>query len=113
MTLAQRMRGAGFNANLRVRGREMITDTDETVTALVDDAQPLPDPTDEAKAMNVIFASISVLVGAVESPRDIGFFRETAIGGRNYKVLRFMESSADGVSFKFECESQRMNVTEE
>jgi hypothetical protein len=104
------MRLTGFRANVRVRGRACITDTDETVTVLVDDAQPFPDPTQELKGKTVVFATVAVEVGSLESPREVGFFRETAIGGRNYKVLEFDESAADGVAWKFKCEAQRLNV---
>lgn len=113
MTASQQMRRSGFRTNLRVRGRECITDTDETVFVLVDDTQPFPDPTDESKAMAVVFAHVHVEAGKLESPRDVGFFRETFIGGRNYKVLKYLESAADGVSQKFLCEAQRLNVVDE
>lgn len=109
-TPAQLARRAGFRDSLRVRGREMITNTDETVTAIVDDAQPHDNPTNELQAKRPVFAFVFIAVGAVASPRDILHFRETDQGGRNYRVLGYAESAADGVSWKFECEAQRLNV---
>lgn len=109
MTAAQQMRSAGFAASLRVRGRAAVTDADERVTILVDDTQPFPDPTNEAKAETPIFAHVSIKAGAVASPREVAFFVESGAGGRSYKVFRYLEAAADGVSWKFECEAQRLN----
>lgn len=112
MSPAQQMRKAGVLANLRVRGRLAITNTDETLKILVDDRQPLDDPTSEAKRMGAVFAAVTIAAGAVKQPREVETFKETE-SGRVYSVISFDENAADGVTWKFTCEAHRENPVEE
>lgn len=108
MTLSAKMRERGMRATLMVRGRSATTDTGEAVFMVVQDQPPLDDPDQPAQSKTAIYCAISIAAWAVADPRAVKLFTESEAGGRAYRVLRYDESSADAVVWKFFCEAQRL-----
>ena len=102
----------GFQANLRIRGRNMVADTTESVRVLVQNASALPDPERPAQGTQPVYAMSSCLAGAVRDPRAIGKFTEGDGANQTvHKVLAYTETSGDRVTWKFEVESQRADLS--
>ena len=106
-TPVQAARAFGFQANLRARGRAMTTDQGDTLTAIVQDLQPLPDLEHTAQAKKTIYVQIHAAANAVANPRAVQTFTEA--GGRNYAVIRYDETVADAVTWSWFCEAQRQD----
>ena len=109
-TLAQQLRTNAFrSAHLAVRGRVVTTDTEETLTVVVQD---MPEPLDPesgsvARAKGPVYTKVTAAVGDVTDPRAIETFTE-ADGGRVHKVNRYDETVADAVTREWTCEAQRI-----
>lgn len=104
----------GFQANLRVRGRDMVADTTEPVRVLVQNASAMPDPDRPAQGKQPVYAVITCLVGAVRDPRAIGKFTEGDGANQTvHRVLAYTETSGDRVTWRFEVESQRADYSAE
>ena len=109
---AQKARLAGFKANLRVRGRIASVaslnedDNEQEITTLIDDIPVMQDPDRPAQAENPVYVSVSCLARAIEDPRSVTTFTETATA-KSYKVLEFMETAGDRIGWKWKCEAQR------
>lgn len=119
MTPAQLARQKGFEANLRIRGRCAFTDTansngdPETLTILVEEAPIIPDPSEPVlQKESKVFTTIHAFAGSVKEPRNVGFFFEGTpkLKGRFYKVLEYQESASDAVTWRWACESERLDV---
>ena len=84
----------------------MRASTGERILAIVSDEPILMDAiTSVAQAQKPIYATVSTIAGAVANPRAVTTFTE--VGGRAYDVIRYDESAADAVSWKWFCESDR------
>lgn len=109
---AQKARLAGFKTNLRVRGRigkitsENEDDNDEQITLLIDDSPMMQDPDRPAQAQTPVYTIVSCLVGSIEDPRSVTTFTEVN-AAKDYRVLEFMETAGDRISWKWKCEAQR------
>lgn len=107
---AQKARAAGFKQNLRVRGRVVTLvsdnedDNEHDITVLIDDIPMMADPDRVAMAMLPVYVSVSCLAGSVEDPRSVQAFSE---GGKDYKVIEFLETAGDRIAWKWKCEAQR------
>jgi hypothetical protein len=112
LTPAAKARLIGFKATLKTRGREVKADTGETMIAVIADDVLLPDMMRTAQAEKVIYSTVSILSGGVANPRVVTEFTETAKGGRKYAVIRYDESAADVVSWKWYCEAMRETFTQ-
>ena len=106
MSIASNMRTAGFKANLRVRGRGTVTDTEENVCVLVRDESVLADPDKPAQKETPVYVTVFALAYSVKNPRDIGTFTETNTG-RVLTVFKYDETYGDTVSWKWFCETTR------
>jgi hypothetical protein len=117
LSLSETLRLKGVKSSLRTRGRAMIASNGETVTGIVHEEPTLPDVEHTAQAEKTIYASITTIAGtlndpqfsSVKDPRAVTQFQE--IGGKTYFVIRFEESSADRLTWKWFCEAQRENFT--
>lgn len=110
MTLAEKSRLAGFNANLRVRGRTVTAEPfGKKITVLVDDQAIIAEPDETAKARLPVYVLIFARLGAVPNPRDVSRFVEP--DGRWHEVIEFRETVADSISNKWLCETQRKDFT--
>lgn len=105
MTAAQIARQKGFKATLRTRGRKVKASTGESFFAVVQDDPPLLDPTTVIQAQKTIYSTVSAEAGCVPNPRLVKSLQE--VDGRSYSVIRFDESAADAVVWKWFCEAQR------
>lgn len=111
-TAAQKARLAGFKASLRVRGRvatvgsENEDDNEQQITLLVDDAAMIADPDRPAQAENPVYVVVACLAQSIEDPRSVTQFTEVATS-KVRKVIEFLESDGDQISWKWRCESQR------
>ncbi len=107
MTVAQKMRLAGFKASLRARGAMLRTNAGTVVAALIQDMPELPDPDGNAKKELPVYASIHCLRGTVAQPRAVTHFAPVESTTRTYRVLRYEESAANVVSESWFCEATR------
>lgn len=106
MTISEKMRQRGFAITKRVRGREATTDTREALTITVQDVQGLQDPDKPMQAKMPVYTIVTASAGTVADPRVIKLFTETE-SGRWHKPYRFKETSADRITWVWECEAQR------
>ena len=107
MTIAEAARIQGFAANLLIRGRQMTASSGETLCAIVQDEALLPDASTIAEAQKRVYSIVSARAGSVADPKAVTSFTETESGGRKYEVIRFEESAADAVAWKWLCDVKR------
>lgn len=111
-TIAQAARIRGFKANLLIRGRRVTTDSldeqnkPQVLTVLIKDEPTMADPDKPAQAKQPVYTTLTALAGSVTDPRAVQKFTEE--DGRLYRVLRYEETVADLVTWKWYCESQRV-----
>lgn len=105
-TVAQRARMKGFRETLRIRGRKMTASSGEQLVVVVHDEAILLDPNAFVQAEKPVYAELNATAGSVANPRAVTSFSE-ADSGLVYQVIRYDESAADAVVWKWFCEVQR------
>jgi hypothetical protein len=114
LTMSEKLRLAGFKTSLRTRGRALSADTGESVTGIIHEEPVLPDIEHTAQAEKTIYATVTTIASTVKdpqfssvaNPRTVKTFTES---GKEYFVIRFEETSADRLTWKWFCEAQREN----
>ena len=87
----------------------MTASTGENVVAIVADEPLLMDEINVAQTQKTLYSTVSAPTGSVSNPRAVTGFTETTGDFRTYSVIRFDESAADGVTWKWFCEALRQN----
>lgn len=106
-SLTQQCLADGMNVHFdpSAAGRTLRTDTNETVSAQVEDWQPIDDPEFSARQKNQVFVVVTAAVGCVADPRLVRRFYRDHIN--YYKMLKFSETEGDLVTWRWICEAQR------
>src|SRR5512146_730331 len=76
------------------------------VSALVEDIQPLADPVELAQAKGPVYAHIQTIAGAVDDPRAVTTFTDSATL-RVYRVLKYDERTS-GAFYNWTAEASRL-----
>jgi len=106
ITPVEKLRLKSFAKTLQMRGRAVTTDQKDSLTAVIQDQPLLPDLEHTAQAKLPVYSVVHAMAGSVVNPRSVTMFTETATG-RFYDVLRYEESAADNLTWKWFCEAQR------
>lgn len=107
ITPVEKHRLKAFKETLRQRGRAMTTSDGDKLTAVPHDQPLLTDTDHTAQAKLPVYTMIHALAGSVTNPRTLTTFTDLK-SGRNYDVIRYEESAADNISWKWFCEAQRL-----
>ena len=111
-TAAQRARLAGFKANLRTRGRVATVaslnakDNGSEMKLLIDDIPMMADFDRPAQQQKPIYSIVSCLAETLADPRSVTAFTEQSTN-RDYKVLEYLETAGDRISWRWRCEAVR------
>lgn len=104
-SLAEQCAADGFQANLSAWGRQLRTDTNENVMAIIEDWAPMDDPEFSGRQKNPVFVTVTATAGCVADPRAVTkFFRDHI---NYYKTLKFGETEGDLITWRWICEAQR------
>lgn len=104
MTTIQQSLNSGFDMLLQHGGHKLVTSAGQTVTAIVQDAPEVVDPTDTLQAQTPVYARVACKLGAVTAPRTVTGFTDTA--GKTFTVLRYVQD-VFGIKDEWLCEKQR------
>lgn len=105
LTPGQEARLTGLLALFEADGRTITTDGGETFVGLIEDIQPLLEPVEIARQKLPVIVNVTALKGAVQDPRVVKTMTEPQYG--DMKVLKYIETRADQLTWKWTCEAQR------
>ena len=96
---------AGLRVQMSIDGRTIITESGESFLALIEDVPMLQEPVEQARSKFPVYVNVTAIADDVNNPRVILQMNEQQYG--TMRVLKFMESRGDQLTYKWLCEAQR------